>query len=505
MIIIIFLFYWVDAKNSNALANSTVDTNTTKTFSNLYYTDIAYFIEATKNLSKNITMLIENVTPKDNIAKDPLNKFVDANTILTHQKDVYLGLIQEEFEKIDVESRPLDLLNAMENIFLEQLLNDALNKRQRKLFEKKNMRENEALDILKGVAASALKETISNDIPTVRKVENIQNKLTTISESREVRKIISYRVVKDELTLVLERSCETEDTCLNNVLSAIEPYLHEAIHKEDDEVMNSIENNRALDMLVKTLYDPLKIALQQGIHFARRVDTLLTNSDSIIEEVTTAFLQVFRKSISLLQLEHNEPLNSTILDKNTYGLISRRFKFITGAWPNPFIAASTISALSIASNSPEMEWEFTNVHPIHPFQKRIAEKIFSMLKQEYLSFFNLHGNFSMENKINLIEFVKRSLDTKYKDIRQIDFESKDIFKLNHPFLDMSESNGKDIIGARVQSFMNDVDERVCEEYGFPRGAFQLSKTFFGLLESVFPKMNNPFRTIVRTTPEKEEL
>lgn len=456
-------------------------------------------------------MLIENVTPKDNNPQDPLNKYVDVKSILTHERDVYLDLIREEFENIGVDSSPLDLLNAINVIFLEHRLSEALVKRQKNLLEKKYIRENEALGILKGEVASVLKETVFNKSITVEMVESIQHKLTTFSQSRNVCKIMAYPVVKDELLLVVGRNCETEDSCFKSLLYAIEPYLHEAIHIEDNEVMDTVSNEIALARLVRSLYDPLKIALRQGISFARRVDTLLRNNDSVIQEVKAAMSQVIRQSISLLHLESIEPLNTTSMDENTYIQIVRRFKFVSGVKPLLFILTSTTNSLSIASHNPDMKWTFINVRAIGPIQELVSQECEGLIEKEYLSYFNLHANFSMENKLNLIEFVKRSLDTKYKDIRQIDFESKSIFKIKHPLMDTSEYQQKDVIGSysRVQAFMNEVEEHAGEQYGFPRGAFKLSKAFFGVLESIFPTMNSFFPTTAKeeeeASPEKEEL
>ena len=136
-------------------------------------------------------------------------------------EDTIIHVIQGELNAFNDKSCPHTLLSHMKQILFRDHMNRAMNARLKRLSEIQNIREDEALGLLKTEILTFLNKTLSKNLSSEQLIHTIQNDLKSCSTIPVIQKVLSYPIVKDVISTSVKDKCTEGDSCGTCLISVI--------------------------------------------------------------------------------------------------------------------------------------------------------------------------------------------------------------------------------------------------------------------------------------------
>lgn len=476
--------------------------------------DITQF--SVDDISDKLLRICATVIPQPNISDDPRNKFVDAYPLNVKLNQLLPSEVKAEFN-ITGES---NYFNELLTIFVKEFnshLEDALLHRLHLLGELQVEREKQEVKLIVNTIKPILKSILSERMEGEVLVQGILTHLTDSVLNDELKIILSYPIVREELTRSISHSSSNNDEALlDELINTMLPFIHEGLRKQDAILVNTHSTETAERELLKLLIPQYKLLIKNGLLNAKKLDMVLYNSyeenDKIARYIEEQYSVCFRQSMSVIL---SYPLGETYFPEtcNTHMHINTVKHAMNKNLNRQLEQIDVRNALYKKLNE-EMGTEPGYItfwdHPtITDNIVKLNDRCHRHILNQCHLYFKIHQTYSKQNSKELAEFVRTLLESKHKDIleKEISILKTQISIPNNigSVAYDSDSRLNLNISEKLIVFQNDVEEQAIKAHGFLPGMFTYSKPYFDLLETLFPSPVSTENHKKLPSPEKYEL
>jgi len=448
--------------------------------------------------------IMASIVPHDNISIDPLNKFVPATYVLENINPILMETIHAELKFNEDARDTKEILEGMQD-FLSMILEQAIVGRTIKLSNMQKEREQNELILAKDKLTRVLQNIPFENKPA----DEIVDMLLAVSKESftnpEIKKSLSYPVVKEVLVNTLKNRDTHDMESADIIISILEPFLKEALHKEDMTMVNSLPSNITESALVQRASSHIKECIEKAIKIATQIDSILRDElehAPMSAKMESLYIERVYEEISLILLKKEEPTLDTREDPSkTRALVLdlRRFRRF-------FMGKATILRFlhkEIAQSFNEEEKTIVNnaLPDINSvwflFGNHIKDRLFNITRENpvetYIKpYIETHQSFMKGNIKRLSDFVSDLVMTRYKEIDPqhlgINY-LKEIFEEERIFFDPVEYLEDSV---EIKQFLKELETEVTTNYHFAPGMFIYSISYHMVLHEVFESFSNPF-------------
>lgn len=242
--------------------------------------------------------------------------------------------------------------------------------------------------------------------------------------------------------------------------------------------------------------------IEEGMWCARTYDMFLNNTinkkNNIVDGIVEEFSTVFRKTISTNSIK---PEEMKVFTERTKGQLLYQIRSVAGMGGWDFVRKDTRSAMNTATKCKYGDATLRNIQAIRYLDDFIWRECNRRVTEIHASYMKSLDMFPLIDFPRLEMFTEKILSEKYQKLNKTDFEKIDVSKYRKMFSDNTSLSTYDMI----QSFMDELERHVNEEYGIPLGAFSLSRPYYRLMKTIFPTIIEPSRGRRKSPLYKEEL
>lgn len=380
-------------------------------------------------------------------------------------------------------------------------LGDVLNGRSKSLRELQRVREKYVLQLVLEKLKPIIHQTIVENNGSDSLVHMITNQLIE-SSSGEVKMVLSYPVVKEEIIRSTNNDMCDEKCLVNETIDAIMPFLREGIHKEDANVVDLVKVEIPEIEFAKRLEMHLKVAINKSLLIARKIHKLLVTEHEEIEQIQNTinaeYRILMRQTISFATARRPD---KTRLGIHGHLMLSGEFKTVQNNTSiTKFIWNRLDETFEAAIGLQKPSGYFKNIPPITNLYYSLYKRARDIIKEEFASHVETNRMFTKENATDMAKYAKQLLNENYNKLNYGHLQNVDLIS------PLDTKNALEYeTNSLAQSFIMKLETEAIKSYGFPPGLFMYSKAYFGVMENVFPSVVNPFRRRTRDVHPKDEL
>lgn len=454
-----------------------------KPWNHLIVTDVLQF--ALPDVRENLLKAAKSVIPHPNVADNPLNKFVDVNTMEAHMKPLLLQYAMVELKDF-VSSEYTDTL--MTN-FIEKFtpyLDESMQQRLLLLDQKKKERHSYELKSVTARLEEILKTILADGFNVKDLIQNIILHINESSMSDEIKKAISYPIVKQELTRVLSKDFEPNKVLITTVVECLIPFLHEGVNQDDNDAVNQHSPEAAIDGLTNVLIPQYMALVKDALWKGSLLDLVLSQSyeedNKLARDFEREYATILWQAVSIfIKQSGNENICGTD-DANTISLtIMRRV-----------LSKTTLDKKLNTAMGLEIPYiRFHNDYiTILKWRLNVRERFSVILDIKCENYYKIHLSFSNENSTRLAEFLIQRLETTHRGIGTSDIKilKEYIPKVTNLAKYYYDATTHAYLSDQLKLFQEDIENEATESYGFMPGMFQYSRPYYEVLDFIFSKL-----------------
>lgn len=445
-----------------------------------------------------------NIKSKENAVDDPLNQNIYFSSIDSNMSSIFSKAINSSVTVLDISQSLEDHPNYydIERAILETLrkeIQTSLLFREKILRDMQIERENSSLDFYKPLVLDTINKTfmtngLASDLPA-----SIQKDVITGIQNNELKDVLSYRIVKDEIITAIKKS--DIDDIPYQVLNAIVPYLQEGIHKFDSSILSSSDKTIAERALIASLTPVLTSSMTEAIMYAKKVNyTFFHEFERESWKIEDDVLILMRQFIPVLFL--NDPTLLSLSEKNfsINDFLTKFAVYYDERTPRILLAkvftAYFSKKIEELGEKPPKYYRPYMLDIFAKYNTPLFYRTQTKFVLEYRSYKNTNRLFSKENATSMAKFAKHLLESRVAQLQVSDLQYEHDKKLQKSFESLSPE---------LRSFLNMMENEAIKSYGFTKGMFRFSKAYFDTFQVMFSSLINPFSNGLKNESIKDEL
>lgn len=464
----------------------------------------------TTNKLHNVTT---SVIPSLNIADDPLNQFVDVKYL---DNSITEELLKDAPAKT-FQNSATTVSSLLKEIMLElnPRLDEATQKRLEVLInlgkERRNMELQTVLKAIRKIIdnylanESAVKQVHFNQ--NSEEWQGIVEKIHSSNLAIEIKKVVSYPVVKEQIYLELKDFDGDIKETTARILETLTPFLLQGLEKKDEAIIGKYTDEVAKRELVRKLVPFYKKLIEQAAAEAKRADSFLLemyrNRDDLLRtflgrDTFDEFIRLFRQGTSVrltyINREHNHdgaiqkcgsPMESP-MERTIWSYLYTGYNITYGY---DEVRERTMMLLSAFINDEKYNRRDAGDTLIFArYMIDIAEEFTRILVKECESHLEQHEKFvEGKNLDRMVESINTLLEYKHTEIQNSDIRLlKTQFDKHERWYKMTREQYEPDFPDKVLKFKADLEYTAENEYGFSPGAFVYSQNYFDILGKISP-------------------
>jgi len=459
------------------------------------------------SLTNKIEYAVTTIVPANNTADHPLNKFVGAQDLKAVITREVLDSTPDKLVGID----SVGLLQLMKSI-LEQgfiRLDDALNKRWEVLKDLKHQRVIKELIFTKEKIRTLIESVVSKNSETEIWI-NVLTELQNSDLYNEIKKILSYPVVKEEMKREITSFDGDNNELTDFILSKLEHFISEGLYERDDTLTNKHTDELVKNDLQGLLIPLFKTIIEEGIFDSKHWDEfLIQNYENDFLNLTSIFKNEYsanlRMSLSIFftfgtRIFHEEEYPCGIsLYRNILFIAMKNIFRQKIDWEE--MQRQLKNVITNVVDEKFMRRDLRNIKALHDLLNlMLTDTMVSLIESECLTHKKEHELFYKQGKMpELVKSIDKILSTEHADIKE-----SDISLLKTVFIQETEKQGKTVninwadvdsrvhlnFPEKIKQFQFDIEKEAVKLHNFTSGMFLYSTTYFDLLDKISPVVNS---------------
>jgi len=480
------------------------------TWNNLTSNDIKDIIienfEDDWSRTNKIADAVATVVPANNTADHPLNRIFGAQYLKAVITKEVLESTPDKLVGIDSVGLPKLMKSILEQGFLR--LEGAIHKRWEVLKDLKDQRVLKEALFTKEKIRSLIESAVYKNSETETWI-NVLTELQNSDMYKEIKKILSYPVVKEEMKRAISTFEGDNNELSGFILSKLEHFITEALYERDDALTNKHTDELVKDDLQRILIPLFKTIIEEGIYDSKRWDEfLIQNYKNDLENFMNIFKNEYtanlRMSLSIFftfgtRIYHEKEFPCEIvLARNMLMVMENIFKQRIDAEE---MQRQLKNEIANVVDEKFMRRDLRNIKALHEFLTLMLENtIVSLIKSECLTHKKEHELFYKQEKMpELVKSINKILSTDHANVKE-----SEINLLKTVFNQQKEKNGKianinwadvDVnvdlnFPEEIKQFQFDIEQEAIKLHNFTSGMFLYSPTYFDLLDKISPVANS---------------
>jgi len=446
---------------------------------------------------------VATVVPANNTADHPLNKFVGVHYL----KEVITREVLESTPDKLVGRDSVGLQKLMEPI-LEQgflRLEDGITKRWEVLKDLKDQRVMKELIFTQEKIRTLIESVVSKHSETEAWI-NVIAELQNSDLYKEIKKVLSYPVVKEELKREIAKFDGDNNELTDFIISKLEHFISEGLYERDDALTNEQPDELVKNDLERILSALFKTAIEEGIFDSKFWDEFLSQT---YKNDFRDFTNIFKKEYSA-NLRMAFSIFFTFQTRKFHG---EAFSCETRLYRNIHMAMSNIfgqyvnwqvmqhhlkNEIKNVVNEKFMRRDLRNIPAINGLIDLMSTHVMiSVMESECLSHKKEHELFYKQEKMpKLVKSINELLTTKHTYVKESEinllktvFDKKYGEDENINNWDQVEKNFHLNFPENIKQFQFDIEQEAIKLHNFTSGMFLYSTTYFDLLDKISPVVN----------------
>lgn len=453
-----------------------------------------------------------SVIPSTNMADDPLNHFVDAkylNEAIT--KELLKDAPAKSFGNTTATVSSL-LKEVM--IALNPRLDEATQKRLEVLVNLEKERRNRELQTLSEAIRKIIDDSLTNE-STVKQVHYIPNgeewhviveKIRSSNLAIEIKKVVSYPVVKEHVHLALNDFGGDIKKMTDQILLTLTPFLVEGLEKKDKAIVGKYTDEVAKREVVRKLVPFYKSLIEQAVSEAKTADSFLSdmyrNRDDLLikffgRDTLDEFIRLLRQGLSVFFTYRSKRTNHYGTNSDCRALVENEnnsiWTYLKAGYDKIYDWDTIRERLGQLLSALINDNKYTRrVHDdiviLHKLMKNVQHDMLYITVQECKLHLEQHEKFREEKRMDrMVESINKLLEYKHTEIQHSDIQLlKTQFDNHRVWQMMTKEQYEPNFPDKVKTFKVDMESTAITEYGFSPGMFVYSQTYFDILGKISP-------------------